>query len=325
MAVMAKEGGYTVVETGLAIAVSASLILLTVGLSIMVSNQRFRDTITTAQNFIQAQYNEVQSGINSRLGQSGSEGEGTSSVDRYIHCKSDSRAAGNSRSCYIVGRLITFNNDGSDADSGAIVSSYIVAKVKEGDEDNWPNQDLTGLENLQSDNVELRIINDLKGNMERGEHDAGLSPTVKKLGGNKVVGVWSINSGSVSFRQPGGRDLNKIANLALLRSPIDSSVIVVVNAPISSDLSIPDGPGVVAGYKLDINSSAAMINQGTDSLTAIGIKNGSTGYPGGLVCIDGGSNSAGISSNFNVDLDWGSPDNTDNNSKVRDGCTNWER
>ena len=64
---MKREGGYTVLETGLAIAMSATLVLLTFGLAAMVGRGRFRDSLVTTQSFIKQQYNEVRSGINSRL------------------------------------------------------------------------------------------------------------------------------------------------------------------------------------------------------------------------------------------------------------------
>ena len=40
---MKRDGGYTVLETGLAIAMSATLVLLTFGLAAMVGRGRFRD------------------------------------------------------------------------------------------------------------------------------------------------------------------------------------------------------------------------------------------------------------------------------------------
>ena len=64
---MKREGGYTVLETGLAIAMSTTLVLLTFGLAAMVGRGRFRDSLVTTQSFIKQQYNEVRSGINSRL------------------------------------------------------------------------------------------------------------------------------------------------------------------------------------------------------------------------------------------------------------------
>ena len=97
---MKREGGYTVLEAGLALGVSASLILLTIGLGSMVSRRRFEDSLTMAQSFIQAQYNEVRSGINARIG-------GTESD--ILGCGSN--AAGNSEDCYSVGRLLTFGTD----------------------------------------------------------------------------------------------------------------------------------------------------------------------------------------------------------------------
>ena len=64
---MRREGGYTILETGLAIAMSATLVLLTFGLAAMVGRGRFRDSLVTTQSFIKQQYNEIHSGINSRL------------------------------------------------------------------------------------------------------------------------------------------------------------------------------------------------------------------------------------------------------------------
>ena len=70
----------------------------------MVSRRRFQDTLSTGQAFLQTQYNEVRSGINSRLGGAGS--------NLFGGC-GDQVAAGNSASLlYMVGRLLSFSNSG---------------------------------------------------------------------------------------------------------------------------------------------------------------------------------------------------------------------
>ena len=278
------------VETGLAIGVSAVLIILTIGLGSMVSRRRFQDSLTSAQAFIQTQYNEVRSGINARLG---------GAASSILGCGSN--AAGNSENCYTVGRLLTFSND--SAGNGVIKSSYVVAvkpTLSGPDADNaWPNSEKSGLQNLKDAKL-YAIVGD--------SSDGGLAPTTKELGGDVIKYVWNVSGNTASTGS-----LNNI-NIAMLRSPLDGSLIVASNVQMADE----------SGYKrltlVDNSSTGSSTNMGTDRMVALGIANGGIGQSGGLICIAGGDNSAGVSNNNNVNL--GSLFN--NARLVAESCRNQE-
>ena len=288
---MKREGGYTVLEAGLALGVSASLILLTIGLGSMVSRRRFEDSLTAAQSFVQAQYNEVRSGINARLG--GAESD-------ILGCGSN--AAGNSEDCYSVGRLLTFGTDGND--NGTIKSSYIIAKVSgTTKEDPWPNSNAgTGLENLKSDKVTLYAVT------SDDEDDGGLRATVKELGGNAIEHAWYINNGgNAQTISPASN-----ANLALLRSPLDGSMIVVANV----NLSGADAAGL---QQINLNAGGSYYaeNLSGNDKVVIGVTNGGVGQQGGIICMSGGG-SSGVTINNNVRV------NSISGGDVNEACSNYE-
>ena len=278
---MRREGGYTLVEAGLAIGVSSLLILLTLGLSSMVSRRRFQDTLSTGQAFLQTQYNEVRSGINSRLGGAGS---------NLFGCGSS--AAGNSASCYMVGRLLSFSNSGGN---GIIKSSYIIAKVS----GNWPDTEKTGMENVRATTL-YAVTND--------SSDAGLDPSTKVLGGNQFKNAWSVIGSSASSRSV------ESTNMALIRSPLDGSLMIASNVQIISD----SGSGQVRIVLRDNATSST--NMSPDDKIALGVENGGLGQQGGLICMAGGENAAGISNNNNVNLG----DLAAHAGNVSSACSNWE-
>lgn len=288
---MKREGGYTVLEAGLALGVSASLILLTIGLGSMVSRRRFQDSLTTAQSFIQAQYNEVRSGINARLG-------GTESD--ILGCGSN--AAGNSEDCYSIGRLLTFGTDGND--NGTIKSSYIVAKVNGATKDDpWPNSNAgTGLDNLKDSKVTLYAVTG------DNEDDGGLRATVKELGGNSINRAWFIRNGS------NAQEITPVSNsnLALLRSPLDGSMIVVANVQLGSD-----GGDGLQQVNLNAGGTNYAENLSSSDKVVIGVINGGVGQQGGVICMSGGG-SSGVTNNNNVNV------NSINGHDVNEACSNYE-
>ena len=272
---MKREGGYTVLEAGLALGVSASLILLTIGLGSMVSRRRFEDSLTMAQSFIQAQYNEVRSGINARIG-------GTESD--ILGCGSN--AAGNSEDCYSVGRLLTFGTDSGG--NGYIKSSYVVAKVTGASKDDpWPSSDAgTGLDNLKDSKVSLYAVT------SDSEDDGGLRATVKELGGNTIEQAWYVRDNA------NAQQINPVSNsnLALLRSPLDGSMIVVANV----NLSGADANGL---QMVNLNAGGTNYDENLTSSdkVVIGVANGGIGQQGGVICMSGGG-SSGVTNNNNVNL-----------------------
>lgn len=282
---MKREGGYTVLETGLAIAMSTTLVLLTFGLAAMVGRGRFRDSLVTTQSFIKQQYNEVRSGINSRL----TEGDvSTNKMGPVSECK-NTAIPGNNNRCYVIGRLLTFDNDG---EVGRVQSSFIIAVV--GANSKWPDSTKPGLYNLNN-GVTLYALTDTSGN------DAGLNPTIKQMGGNMLMKAWLVKSGSSSLDllYDGSHPSNYTSgnsgnNMAILRSPVDGSLVVASKVGLNGVSS----SGISGLMELDLKN--AVTNMSQDDKLALAVRNSGLGYPGGVICIPGGDNPAGTSNNFNV-------------------------
>lgn len=279
---MKREGGYTVLETGLAIAMSTTLVLLTFGLAAMVGRGRFRDSLVTTQSFVKQQYNEVRSGINSRL----TGGSGTT-VDTQIigGACGNNLIPGNNNDCYIIGRLLTFDNEG---EVGRVRSSFIIAVVGTGSK--WPDSTQTGLKNLQSNDVKLYALTG-------DNNDAGLNPMVKQIGSNKLEKVWLIGDTNMSLydSDPNNKNPNQTNNIAIMRSPVDGS-LVVVPAVVLGD--VPNTP--VKGLKQINLNNVVKASMSQDDKVVLAVRNSGLGYPGGVICVPGGDNPAGTSNNFNV-------------------------
>ena len=302
---MKREGGYTVLETGLAIAMSATLVLLTFGLAAMVGRGRFRDSLVTTQSFIKQQYNEVRSSINSRLV------DGNSSNQALVSSCNNATVPGNSAQCYVMGRLIEFYNDG---DTGQIKSSYVVATMDEATAKAWPNRNKSALGNLKNGNVKLYALTNDNGN------DAGLNPSIKSIGAdNRIVRSWQldVSSNHATDIQP---NISR-ANMIILRSPLDGSLVVAPMVGLISGNNLP--PGV-----MEVDLSSVNGGMSINTKLALAIRNGGLGYPGGTLCISGGDSSSGISNNFNVaggNWAWDNGLKSVAASDVIDSCKNWEQ
>ena len=307
---MKREGGYTVLETGLAIAMSTTLVLLTFGLAAMVGRGRFRDSLVTTQSFIKQQYNEVRSGINSRL----TEGDvSTNNMGSVPECK-NTAIPGNNNDCYIIGRLLTFDNDG---EVGRVRSSYIIATVPKNSKTAWPDGTKTGLKNLQSNNVKLYALTG-------DNNDAGLNPTVKQMGGNSLEKVWLLHqNGGLETLYSAHPSIVGQNNMAILRSPVDGSLVVVSKV----GLSVVTGSNIAGLMKLDFQN--AVTNMSQDDKLALAVRNQGLGYPGGVICIPGGDNPAGTSNNFNVaggNWNWGGGlSNVVSKDDVVEACGNMDQ
>ncbi len=309
---MKREGGYTVLETGLAIAMSATLVLLTFGLAAMVGRGRFRDSLVTTQSFIKQQYNEVRSSINSRL----TEGDAsTNKMGPVSECK-NTAIPGNNNGCYIIGRLLTFDNEG---EVGRVKSSFIIAVV--GANSKWPDSTKTGFDNLKDSkdsNVTLYALTDTSGN------DAGLNPTIKQIGSNKLEKVWLIGSINMSLYDSNSnkQNPNQTNNIAIMRSPVDGSLVVVPAAVLDD---VPNAP--VNGLKQINLNNVVKASMSQDDKVVLAVSNSGLGYPGGVICVPGGDSSAGISNNFNVTgSNWNWDDKLKNvgYDDIADACKNWE-
>lgn len=310
---MKREGGYTVLETGLAIAMSTTLVLLTFGLAAMVGRGRFRDSLVTTQSFIKQQYNEVRSGINSRL----TEGDvSTNKMEPVSGCK-NAAIPGNNNGCYIIGRLLTFDNEG---EVGRVKSSFIIAVV--GPNSKWPDSTKTGFDNLKDSkdsNVTLYALTDTSGN------DAGLNPTVKQIGSNKLEKVWLIGDTNMSLydSDPNNKNPNQTNNIAIMRSPVDGS-LVVVPAVVLDD--VPNAP--VKGLKQINLNNVVKASMSQDDKVVLAVRNSGLGYPGGVICIPGGDNPAGTSNNFNVaggNWNWDGGLNNVGPKDVAEACSNLDQ
>ncbi|MFC2333690.1 MAG: hypothetical protein ACFNL6_02475 [Candidatus Nanoperiomorbus sp.] len=310
---MKREGGYTVLETGLAIAMSTTLVLLTFGLAAMVGRGRFRDSLVTTQSFIKQQYNEVRSGINSRL----TEGDAsTNKMEPVSGCK-NAAIPGNNNGCYVIGRLLTFDNDG---EVGRVQSSFIIAVVGKGSK--WPDSTKTGFDNLKDSkdsNVTLYALTDTSGN------DAGLNPTVKQIGSNKLEKVWLIGDTNMSLydSDPNKQNPNQTNNIAIMRSPVDGS-LVVVPAVVLDD--VPNAP--VKGLKQINLNNVVKASMSQDDKVVLAVRNSGLGYPGGVICVPGGDNPAGTSNNFNVaggNWNWDGGLNKVGPKDVVDACKNMDQ
>ncbi len=306
---MKREGGYTVLETGLAIAMSATLVLLTFGLAAMVGRGRFRDSLVTTQSFIKQQYNEVRSGINSRL----TEGDvSTNKMGPVSECK-NTAIPGNNNDCYIIGRLLTFDNDG---EVGRVQVSFIIAVVGKGSK--WPDSTKPGLYNLNN-GVTLYALTDTSGN------DAGLNPTIKQMGGNSLEKVWLLQNGGLETLYSAHPSLgsNLKNNMAILRSPVDGSLVVASKVGLKD---VSASLGISGLMELDLQGAVTDMSQ--DDKLALAVRNSGLGYPGGVICIPGGDNPAGTSNNFNVaggNWNWDGGLNKVGPKDVVDACKNMDQ
>ena len=277
----------------------------------MVGRGRFRDSLVTTQSFIKQQYNEVRSGINSRL----TEGDAsTNKMEPVSGCK-NAAIPGNNNGCYIIGRLLTFDNDG---EVGRVKSSFIIAVVGKGSK--WPDGAKTGFDNLKDSkdsSVTLYALTDTSGN------DAGLNPTIKQIGSNKLEKVWLIGNTNMSLydSDPSNPNPNQTNNIAIMRSPVDGS-LVVVSASVLHEV-----PNTSVNGLKRIDLSFAKTNMSQDDKVVLAVRNSGLGYPGGVICVPGGDSSAGISNNFNVmgsNWDWDGKLKNVGYGDMADACKNWE-
>lgn len=103
-----KQGGFTVIEVMLFLAISGLLFLVVLlGTGAMMRQIRFSDSARSAHSFVQAQYSDILSGVNPR--------------DSGAACAGATNTAGAS-GCLLLGRLLRLNT-GSDQ----IESYYVIA------------------------------------------------------------------------------------------------------------------------------------------------------------------------------------------------------
>ena len=177
-----------------------------------------------------------------------------------------------------------------------------------------------GFDNLKDSkdsNVTLYALTDASGN------DAGLNPTVKQIGSNKLEKVWLIGDTNMSLYDSNSnkQNPNQTNNIAIMRSPVDGSLVVILAAVLDE---VPNAP--VNGLK-QINLNVAKANMSQDDKVVLAVRNSGLGYPGGVICVPGGDSSAGISNNFNVTgSNWNWDDKLKNlgYDDMADACKNYK-
>lgn len=286
---MDRSEGYTLIETAMVIALSASLFLLTIGLAITASRENFKGNLTQIRTLIQSQYDEVKSGINSRENAT------------YSNCASPSNTEpGNSANCYQIGRAIKFSGEYA-------VVYYVVANAGSA----WPDKGLSDIDNLKSSSASLHFIGRVtySGSTPSVADNSVLSngynandfnkPQVVSLGGgNSIVSTknWRGDDGDVH---------NSRNTIVILRGPVSGSTLVFGGSNIIDD-------GTSSSNQIKLNDSD---NSDFTSKTAFFIKSGSAGYNGGVICVDSNSSSSSsITMNFPIN-----PNESDS-SKIRKAC-----
>lgn len=180
------------IEVSLFLAISASLIVLTLGLAQLVDRQRFQDTMITLRGTFQAQYEEVRAGINSRIGSS--EASGLSS------CGNTNEVAGKSAKCLTIGKLLRF------APGDTVKISYVVMQ------ENDALRGTTDLEKIKNAALFEVETNDAGGRRQ----------DVKIDWGGEIVGGFSVGNSR-------SQDVRRRDNLLLIRSPQSGAMLMFTN------------------------------------------------------------------------------------------------
>ena len=107
MGITQKQNGFTIIEVSAFVAISGLLLMgVMTGITTAVNQQRFRDTVNSAQNILQQEFSKVQLVNNS-----------SSSLDGC------GVVVGGSSNCSIIGKLIDLGKPGGDGD-GSVITSY---------------------------------------------------------------------------------------------------------------------------------------------------------------------------------------------------------
>jgi hypothetical protein len=222
----------------------------------MVARQRFQDTMVTLRSTIQAEYGEVRTNINERLGDAASI-TGCANDGTIVSGQS---ATGNSK-CLAVGKLIQFKEGSQD-----ITISYVVSNG--GINNQYLNMSDEGALKDISAKGNLKLVGSSSSYTVRSS-DAAIKPkTVRIEWGGEFAKGWTIS------------DSPKQTNaIAILHSPISGAILVFTFSntnPIGTD------------GNLDLSSGSA------NQPIAIMIKNAQAGFKGAAICIDSGASSSAV-------------------------------
>jgi hypothetical protein len=232
----------------------------------MVARQRFQDTMVTLRSTIQAEYGEVRTNINERLGTKIVNADNVCANDgKDTELKSD--VTGNSK-CLAVGKLIQFTENSQD-----VKISYVVSTST--DDSLYLNKsDEAALRSMP-----LRLVDSSMTS------DAAILPkTVRIEWGGDFSKGWTI--------PPAGSSTSPASTkaIAILHSPISGAVLVFALKGTASITSIKSDPN----------------NTPVNQPVAIMIKNAQVGFKGAAICIDSGASSSAVrmaipADNFYVD------------------------
>lgn len=280
-----RRSGYTLVETTLAMAVGASLFMLTFGLATMVSNARFKDTMNSAYSFVQTRYSDAQNGINSRVGSQTGNGV----------CGDDNQTAlaGNKENCYFLGyELDLYRNSGG---SSKIISRQLYGSkpASAGASWDWPDQSKSSDTNLQNINIKA------------DESDTAGTANEKSIDNGTIVGVWSTTGRNDEARTISTDNNGKWA-IRLVRDPLGANSLTSSYSDNQGNFSSFDGNAVIA---------VAIQNDGTGyagGLLCIGGGGSGAGlsYSYNFTAIDYGSRPENL--------------NHDQRRAISNECYNWE-
>lgn len=110
-----KNTGFTIVETMLFLGISGLLITgILMGTGASLNRQRYRDSVSSLNSFIQQQFSEVRNVINN---------------DTTAQCNGASRTTGQSN-CVVLGRYITSNTSGPTT---TLTSKNVIGLIPNGD------------------------------------------------------------------------------------------------------------------------------------------------------------------------------------------------
>lgn len=111
-----QHGGFTLIEVSLFLAVSGLLLLIGIfGMGPQLKKSQFTDSMQGIGSYINSQYNEIQTGVNSRKSDIGCTKPGAGGEHVTVSASASSREAGSGENCVLLGRHFEFSETGIKA------------------------------------------------------------------------------------------------------------------------------------------------------------------------------------------------------------------
>lgn len=278
-----KERGYTIIEVALFLAISASLILLTLGLWNMIARQRFQDTMTTLKSVIQSEYEEVRTSINERLGKLNVIG---CADDGTINPGQDK--TGNSQ-CLAIGKLIQF-----ETNSQNVTISYVVS-VGNTSEQYLDMSDESALKSMH-----LSLVGS-SSSYDVSSSDSALLPKTTRIEwGGEFAGGWTLPAAGV---------------------PASTNTIAILHSPISGAILVFTFKGGINPVGTTGSLSVTDTNSSVSQPIAIMIRNGQVGFRGAAICVDSGSSSTAVRTAIPADNYYDFSSNIPDLDKLKELCS----